>query len=893
MRMRFLLAVAALGLLAGCGGGGGAGGGSGPAPSSSKSEARFDVDLRTGKVTIAPAGGRAAFQGGAVSFTSSDLLSAGGDAGQRLIRIAAKNNSGHTWGGSPVKLIISDVANADASNLLNSVRVSTYAGSGANTGADGYRTSAGLGTFRAVCQGDGPLTGSIIATTGNSIRRIFPDGTVTTLAGSFATGGFVDGVGAAARFNYPSSVACDASGCVFVADGSNRRIRRISPSGDVTTVAGYGTLGALDGTGNIATFYDPTGIAVSASGDRIYVTDVPGSVRLVRWNSGPRELSTSYLVTTVAGTQSASGLVDGTGGAARFGNLRCCTLLTDPSGVETLFVSDFGNNAIRRISAPATTGVVTTIAGDGVAGDSDGPGNIARFYLPNGITGQWIDSSSFTLFVTDNHRVRAITYAAGGSPTQKASYVVQLVAGTTISGSTDGSGAVARFIQPAGLTATGSGASATLYVPEGSLYGRLRQVIVPSGALHSGGPASAAQEPVRVTNWDSERPGSGVWTKTMVSSSGLWNADLQFYIPSGVSGFSFLATIETDSNMTNLPAAGASTVTTLVGGTTAAFADGANRQARLSSPRGVAAVPVAMRSLYRSPSGSPIRAFIIDAQNFRVRFLDTDGYVGTWAGAAYGTADGVGSAAQFSDLCGCAIAPDGSLLVTDGNRIRRVWPNQQVTSVAGSTDPGSADGAGGVAQFWSPRGLTVTTGWHIYVVDTVNHTIRRIELSGADPRSASSYTVSTVAGSPGSSGLVDGVGALARFYMPYGIAADTDGRVYVADYANQAVRVLSFYNTYSMEVTTLATGQSAPLAVAVDTAHNVYVSRYVGRCIGRISPIGGDATVAGDWVQGFSDGAAGRIWGPWGLAVEESGTLLVSDFNALRAVSRVIDTAAP
>jgi len=896
MRIRLLLAVAALALLPGCGGG--AGGGSGPAPSASKSEARFDVDLKTGKVTITPAGGRAVFQGGAVSFTSSDLLSLSGDSGQRLIRIAARNNSGQAWGPSPVRLTVSSLANADAAALRANVAVATYAGTGASAGADAYRTSAAIGSPSGVCQGRGPLAGSLIVAADSTIRRIDAGGTVTTLAGVYGAAGFADGTGSGARFSSPHDVACDASGNIFVSDYGNHRIRRITPLGTVSTIAGTGDIGAARGLGSVASFATPWGIAVSPSGDRIYVADSEGqTIRLVRYRgvTVARELPTSYTVDTIAGTEFMPGMSNGDNGAPiKFRWPNHLALMIDATGAETLFVADSYNGNVRRIALPADeVPIVSTVAGDGFWGDTDGPGSVARLQHPIGIAGEWLDASSFVLFVTDTAHVRSITFAAGGSPTQEGSYSVLTLAGAATSGFVDGDGNTSRFSGAAGLTAVGTGSGATLYLAD-QANNRIRRVNVPGGALHSGGSGTAVTEPVRVANADAELPNRTAWSKTLTADSGAWTADLQFYVPNGVSGFSFLATIETDTTMANLPAEGASFVSTLAGGYTASFTDGPGKQALLSGPQRVVAVPVAMRGLYRSPSigGAPIRAFITDWGNNRVRFIDINGYVGVWAGSSAGVADGVGAAAQFQSLVGADLAPDGSLIVTDANRIRRVWPNQQVTTVAGTGAQGSTDGPGGAATFGGPRGVAVTAGWRIYIADTDNNTIRRITLTGSDPRSSSSYTVSTVAGLAGSAGYADGAGIIARFSRPLGMASDTDGRIYIADSSNNAIRTLTPAFDATVQITTLAAGQSGPSCVAVDSVHNVFVCRDLSWSIARIGPTGVAVTLAGGGSQGLVDGAPGALFGPVGLSLEETGTILFADYHAVRALSRIVDAAA-
>jgi secreted PhoX family phosphatase len=184
-----------------------------------------------------------------------------------------------------------------------------------------------------------------VADTGNqTIRKITPDGVVTTLAGLAGSGGYADGAGSTARFSAPRGIAADSAGNVFVADGTHT-IRAITPAGVVTTVAGLaGSPGSGDGAGAAARFRDPPGIAVDAAGN-LYVAD--------QGNHTIRKI-TAGVVTTLAGSAGAPGYADGIGSAARF---------KDPEGIAVdtagnVYVADRGNNAIRKITPD---GVVSTV----------------------------------------------------------------------------------------------------------------------------------------------------------------------------------------------------------------------------------------------------------------------------------------------------------------------------------------------------------------------------------------------------------------------------------------------------------------------------------------------------------------------------------------------------
>ena len=181
-----------------------------------------------------------------------------------------------------------------------------------------------------------------------------PVAQLSLLASSAGGSGNADGTGTAASFNRPYSVATDSSGNVYVADLSNHTIRKITPAGVVTTVAGSaGVSGSADGTGAAASFNTPSSVATDSNGN-VYVADT--------FNHTIRKITPAGVVTTLAGSAGVSGNADGTGAAARFNNPY--SVATDSSG--NVYAADANNHTIRKIT-PA--GVVTTLAGSaGVIG---------------------------------------------------------------------------------------------------------------------------------------------------------------------------------------------------------------------------------------------------------------------------------------------------------------------------------------------------------------------------------------------------------------------------------------------------------------------------------------------------------------------------------------------
>lgn len=224
----------------------------------------------------------------------------------------------------------------------------------------------------------------------HTLRVVTPDGQVTTLAGQPNLYGHLDGPGWLARLDLPSGLAMDADGNVFVADLGSHTIRKVTPDGDVSTVAGRAyERGTADGPASSARFCFPTGLAFDAVGN-LFIAD--------QGNSIIRKLTPEGLVLTVAGRAGESGHEDGPGLAARLHSP--CGLVVDAQG--NLLVADARTHVIRRMN-PA--GLVSTVGGmRGWGNFSDGIGGGAWFYAPFGLA---LDRDG-TLLVADagNHVIR-------------------------------------------------------------------------------------------------------------------------------------------------------------------------------------------------------------------------------------------------------------------------------------------------------------------------------------------------------------------------------------------------------------------------------------------------------------------------------------------------------
>jgi hypothetical protein len=549
-----------------------------------------------------------------------------------------------------------------------------------------------------------------------TIRVVTAAGVVTTLAGTAGVQGSADGTGPAASFVFPTGVAVDGAGNVYVADSGNNTLRKVSPTGVVTTLAGTpGMQGSEDGTGPAASFNFPTSVAVDGAGN-VYVAD--------QINSTIRKVTATGVVTTLAGDPGMTGSTDGTGPAASF---------NFPTGVAVdgagnVYVVDHGNSTLRKVTA---AGVVTTLAGTaGASGGRDGTGAAARFFFPTGVA---VDGAG-NVYVADFETIRKVT----------SSGVVTTLAGTTgVQGTADGRGAAARFFSASGVAVDGAG---NLYVAD-SGNSNIRKVT-----------------PARVVTTLAGPPGSE-------GSADGRGAAARFFVPGGVAVDSARNVYVADTgNSTIRKVTAAGVVTTLAGATgSQGSEDGTGAYARFAGPGSVAV-------------DSARNVYVADAGNVTIRKVTAAGVVTTLAGTAgaFGSADGTGAAARFTSPTGIAVDRAGNVYVLDFDTIRKITAAGVVTTLAGTAGMrGSVDGTGAAARFNSPKGIAVDSTGNIYVADTANDTLRKVTAAGV---------VTTLAGAAGAFGSADGTGAAARFGFPGGVAVDSAGNVYVADTGNSAIR---------------------------------------------------------------------------------------------------------
>ncbi|HEX3425032.1 MAG TPA: protein kinase [Acidimicrobiales bacterium] len=513
------------------------------------------------------------------------------------------------------------------------------------------------------------------------VRRINPDGTITTVAGDGQAGFSGDGGSAAsAELSEPGGLALDAAGDLYIADVGNNRIRRVTPAGAISTVAGDSLAGYTGDNGRAidAELNEPQGVAIGPD-NSIYIADF-GNNRI-------RRVTPGGMITTVAG--------DGQGG---FNGSKLATgaELNEPTGVAVaggdLYIADFGNNRVRRV----TSGIITTFAGNDMAGSGGDNGQAINAQLdgPEAVA----ISRSGGVYITDLGHSEIRFVNTGG--------IIMTVGGSGIAGfgGDNGAATAARINNPVGITVSQDG---SVYIADSGnnrvrkIAGGIMTTVAGNGEgafAGDGGPPRAAQisEPMGVA----------------VSSNG------DLYI--------------TDTGNNRIRMVSHGTITTVAGTGEAGFSGdgGAATAAELNAPTGLAVSAVG--DLY-----------IADTANHRIRMVSRAGVITTVAGNGQeGTQatdpNGDGGAAIQAELhapVSVAIGPDGkSIFIADetNNRIRVVNANRIMTRFAGNGNPGySGDGGSAInAELDAPEGVAVAADGDVYVADTGNNRVRWISPGG-------------------------------------------------------------------------------------------------------------------------------------------------------------------
>jgi streptogramin lyase len=643
----------------------------------------------------------------------------------------------------------------------------------------------------------------------NCIRRIDTTGNVTTFAGVQdhaantaarirvpVNPGYVNARGTAARLRRPQGIVCDSNNNLFFVETDNHVVRRIDPTGLVTTFAGppatssnsggQTTRGFVNGASTAATFNQPFGIAIDSK-NNLYVAD--------NQNHAIRIIDPSGTVRTFAG--GSSGNTDGTGTAARF--RFPYAVVCDLS--DNVFVADYMNGAIRRITP---SGVVTTVTGGAGLGYVDGIKGTARL-RPVGLT----LGPNNTLFVADAdpdknapaltaHRIRLVDIATG---------TVLTVAG--------------NGIQTPGTTTTINSDNllgTPLSNPTNMLWdtANKRLYVVNTGTLNPPNPNPFFGNYINIINLAGLTipPTPSMAVTTFAGSGGTG-----FFMGSFANGVSSAARFNRPMGIT-------------VYNGNVYVADTSNSKIRMITPNGTVSTPVDS-PLIKSPAALAFdvsgNMYIVNMGSHNILKCSNNTvthFAGSTGGAAGTAINGTGSAARFDNPNGIAIDSSGNCIISDyvNNCLRKITPSGVVSTLAtdvksptgiaidssgsiyvvnvventiikvtptgsksifaGDTMGGMTDGPVATAKFQYPRCIAIDSANNMYITDANNHSIRKIDSSGM---------VTTIAGD-NTQGLVDtpiGPGLNAKFWMPFGIAVDrNNNNIFVTDWVNHRIRMI-------------------------------------------------------------------------------------------------------
>ncbi len=600
---------------------------------------------------------------------------------------------------------------------------------------------------------------------------------VTTLAGS-GSAGFADGTGMVARFNHPSGVALDTSSNLYVADTGNNRVRKINSAGVVTTLAGSGATGVADGLGTSAQFNGPEDVAVDSSGN-VYVADT-GNNRI-------RKINLASGVTTLAG--------GGLGSLVPIEFNSPNDVAVDTAG--NVYVADTGKNRICKVTSD---GVLTTLAGSDQAGFSDGNGTVAKFRSPEGVA---VDASG-NVYVADtyNNRIRKINSAG----------VVTTLAGSGAAGFADGTGTEAKFYWPKDVAVDQSG---NVYVAD--YFNHAIRLVTSAGQVTTPAPA-----PTNESYWEYlmsqlyyswypevvalDAPGN-VYVK---AGRGFFKLRSNGLMPLSYLGVEYGYTFKEEDDPASIPFKGPFGEVwfyDLTGIRGLAVDASGNVYVSESRDETVTGDPGVLRNR--------IRKVVLGDFGYSTSGYRFDGKVKTLVGKfgydamgkniPAGFSDGKGAEARFNNPCGLAVDASGNVYVADkgNNRVRKVTPDGVVTTLGARqglgemvvNPQGFSDGTGTEAQFNNPTGLAVDASGNVYVADKGNKAIRLVTPAGK---------VTTLS--------VEDTDKSRWPFLIEDIAVDAFGNVYGGDIANhQIVKLTPEGGTFAFTYPTIKPSSGSSL----------------------------------------------------------------------------------
>ncbi len=738
----------------------------------------------------------------------------------------------------------------------------------ASVGSTGIVTGVATGTA-LISYSVTNSCGTAVATTTITVTPCPP--IISTIAGNGTVGYSGDGGPATSgTMSYPTGVAIDNNGNVYIADNNSNRIRKVNTLGIITTSAGTGTAG-FSGDGGAATSAQlnrPYGVAVDAIGN-LYITD--------DLNYRIRKVSQTGIITTIAGNGTAG--FSGDGGAATSGSFNGANQITiDRNG--NIFFSDFFNNRIRKVS---TSGIISTVAGNGTAGFG-GDGGQATAGMLSHPAGVAVDNiGNIYIADNDNDRIRKVNTSG----------IITTIAGTGTAGFS-GDGGAATSAQLSNPSSISVDASRTLFFTDQNNQ-RLRKInttgtittIVGNGTAGysgDGGPATSA----------------ALNNPYNVAIDGLGNLYIADYGNSAIRKIMSTLSAGSITGASSVSVGSAITLTNIAtGGTWSSSNPSLATVASTGIVTGVSPGVDTISYSVTNTCGTAVATKVVTVTPLSVTACNG---ITTFAGngtMGYSGDGGAATAGMLSGPAGVAIDNSGNVYISDisSHYIRKVNTSGVITTIAGNGTAGfSGDGGPATAaQLNGPHALAIDANGNLYVGEFDNHSIRKVSTTGI---------ISTIAGtgSPGHTGD-GGPATLATFTHPYQIAIDNSGNIFFADYGNNNIRKISVggiistvagdgtHGFYGDGGPATAAAMRWPTGVAVDGVGNLYIGDYRNQRIRFVNAAGIISTIAGPGISGISgDGgpATAASVSPHSVTVDVAGNLYIADGYA---AIRQIDTA--
>ncbi len=733
-------------------------------------------------------------------------------------------------------LYIADRRNYRIRKVDSSGTISTVAGNGTRgfSGDGGPATEANLNDPRGV-SADGLGNIYIADTRNNRIRKVDVSGIITTVAGD-STSGFNGDAGLATEtwLSSPGGVFADASGNIYFADTGNDRLRKVDPSGNITTVAGGAGFDAPIGDGGPAT-------QASLNFPQSVHVDGAGNIYTVGRNR-VRKVDPSGTISTVAGGDV------GDGRPATETNLRTPYGISVDGG-GNLYIADFSNYLIRKVDP---SGTISTVAGDGGFAFTVEEGLATDVSLNNPVD-VFADGSG-NLYIVEGGRIRKVD-ASGAIST--------IAGGGSVSAADGGLATEARIRIPQSVHVDGAG---NIYIVDRSDNRAWK--VDPSGVLS-----------LVAGNGGRELSGDGGPAS---------EASLQFPRDVFVDGAGNIYIADTGSDrIRKVDPSGI--ISTAIGGY---IGDG---------------VPATEANI-RNPSGIVLdgagNLYITDIVNQRIRKVDPAGTISTIAGGGLTSPGEGGPATEASLNLPYDISMDGTgnIYIADRNnhRIRKVNLSGIISTVAGNGERGfsSDDSLATDTSLSSPSGVFVDGAGNIYIADASNNRIRKVTPSGI---------ISTVAGNGERDFSGDGGPATdASLNFPFGVATDGNGNIYIADRSNNRIRKVDASGTISTVAgngerdfsgdggPATSAGLDLPWGIAVDGEGILYIADELNDRVRKVDSSGIISTVAGNGIRDFSgDGGPATNASlnlPAGLSIDGAGNLYITEVGSDRV--RRVETIA-